>query len=65
MGFERNYPVKNRSNLIIQRRLYSHHHNSKYVPAKAQPESKISGFTGSESFEALALPNTQTTLNEP
>ena len=64
MGFERNYPVKNHSNLIIQRRLYSHH-SSKYEPAKAQPESKISGFTDGESFEALALPNTQTTLKEP
>jgi hypothetical protein len=65
MGFERNYQVKNHSKLIIQRRLYSYHHNSKYEPVKAQPEYKISGFTGCESFEDLALPNKHTQLNEP
>ena len=61
MGFERNYQVKNHSKLIIQRQLYSYHHNSKHEPVKAEPEYKISGFTGCESFEdknlALLSPN--------
>jgi len=77
MGFERNYQVKNPSNLIIQRRLYSHHyhhhhshhHNGKYVPVKAlfKPEYKISGFTGCESLgdKNLVLPNKDTQLIEP
>ena len=65
MGFERNYQVKNHSKLITQRRFYSYHHNSKYEPVKAQPEYKISGFTGCESFEDMALPNKHTQLNEP
>lgn len=66
-GFERNYQVKNHSKLIIQRRLYSYHHNSKNEPVKAQPENKISGFTGCESFEDknLVLPNKHTQPIEP
>ena len=70
MGFERNYPVKIHSKLIIQRLHYSYHHNSKNEPVKAQPipekergvENKISGFTGCESFEDKnqVLPNKHT-----
>ena len=75
MGFERNYQVKNPSNLIIQRRLYSHHyhphhshnHNGKYVPVKAlfKPEYKISGFTGCEADKNLTNKHKHTQLNEP
>jgi len=67
MGFERNYQVKNHSKLIKQRRLYSHQQNSKNEPVKAQPENKISGFTGCESLEDknLVLPNKDTQLIEP